>query len=100
MKLIFIKLILSILLLNIVLSTHIRSKSRSKQLFEMVEKQITSQKKGTNENQPKLNSLFSSTEESQLQNEIRSQEKKKLKVIARIQYQNLLLARKAKRKQL
>jgi len=43
----------------------------------MVEKQITSQKKGTNENQPKLNSLFSSTEESQLQNEIRSQEKKK-----------------------
>lgn len=73
MKLILIKLFLTILLLNVILSTHIRSKARSKQLFEMMEKQIGSQNKATNENQPKLNSLFGATENELSQNEIKSQ---------------------------
>lgn len=73
MKLIFIKLFFTILLLKIILSTHNKSKARSKQLFEIMEKQIESQKKSTIESQPKLNSLFAATEESDKINEFKPQ---------------------------
>jgi len=50
-----------------------KSKAKAKQLFEMMDKPSGSQAKATDDNQLKLNSIFSTTEKNKKQNEIKSQ---------------------------
>jgi len=76
MKLIFLKLFFTILLINILLSKQSSIKARSKQLFEEMEKQMSSRKKSTIESQPKSNSLFAASENVQKKNEIEPQVQK------------------------
>lgn len=73
MKLIFIKLFFTLMLLKTIESTLNRSKAKSKQLFEVMEKQMSSQNKSPIENQTKLNSLFPVAQADLKKNNIKSE---------------------------